>query len=41
MDINIEFTPDGMKIITVDGSQTVLVHLKLFAHKFESYFCKQ
>lgn len=39
-DINIEFTPDGIKIITVDGSQTVLVHLKLFANKFESYFCK-
>lgn len=39
-DINIEFTPDGMKISTIDGSLTVLVHLKLFAQKFESYFCK-
>ena len=40
-DINIEFTPDGMKIITVDGSQTVLVHLKLESKNFEHYYTKK
>ena len=39
-DANIEFTDTCMKIITMDPTQTILVHLKLEKDNFESYFCK-
>jgi len=39
-DANIEFTDNCMKIITMDPTQTILVHLKLEKDNFESYFCK-
>ena len=39
-DANIEFTDSCMKIITMDPTQTILVHLKLEKDNFESYFCK-
>ncbi len=39
-DVNIEFNEEGMKILNMDSSQTILVHLKLNANKFESYYCK-
>lgn len=38
-DSNITFQPDGMRIITMDKSQTVLVHLFLRAQNFEVYEC--
>ena len=38
-DANIEFTETAMKIITMDPTQTILVHLKLEGN-FESYYCK-
>ena len=38
-DANIEFTETAMKIITMDPTQTILVHLKLESN-FEHYFCK-
>ena len=39
-DVNIEFNEEGMKIITMDSTQTILVHLKLEAANFEYYYCK-
>ena len=39
-DVNIEFNDEGMKIITMDSTQTILVHLKLDAANFEHYYCK-
>ena len=39
-DANIEFSDSAMKIITMDPTQTILVHLKLEKDNFESYFCK-
>ena len=39
-DANIVFTNSGVKICAMDASQTVLVHLKLDADKFEEYYCK-
>ncbi len=39
-DVNIEFNEEGMKIITMDSTQTILVHLKLDAANFEYYYCK-
>jgi len=39
-DANIEFTDNSMKIITMDPTQTILVHLKLEKENFEYYHCK-
>lgn len=39
-DANIEFSDSAMKIITMDPTQTILVHLKLEKDNFESYYCK-
>lgn len=39
-DGNIEIDPTGIKIMTMDPSHTVLVHLKLEHSKFEKYYCE-
>jgi proliferating cell nuclear antigen len=36
---NIEFDETGIKILATDEAQTVLVHLKLHAERFEIYHC--
>lgn len=36
---NIVFDESGMKIVTMDESHTILVHLRLLAEKFEYYKC--
>ncbi len=41
IDANIEFTKEGIRIMKMDSSSTVLVHLKLNAENFESYMCAQ
>lgn len=38
-DANIELDSGGLKIMTMDPSHTVLVHLKLDSNKFEKYYC--
>ena len=40
LETNITFQPDGIRIINMDKSHTILVHLHLEASKFEHYFCK-
>ena len=40
VDINIVFTNDGVKIMEIDASQSVLVHLKLDRDKFQHYYCR-
>jgi len=40
LETNITFTKDGIKIINMDKSHTVLAHLALYADRFESYECK-
>jgi proliferating cell nuclear antigen len=40
-DANFECDETGIKMIAMDSSRTVLVHLKLQADKFESYMCKE
>ena len=37
----ISFTPDGLKIINMDKSHTILAHLSLNAKNFEHYECSQ
>lgn len=41
LETNITFEPDGMRIINMDKSHTILVHLFLEADKFEFYECKK
>ena len=40
-DANFEFDEHGLKLVTMDSSHTVLVHLRLNAENFEKYVCKQ
>ena len=41
MDVNLEFDETGMKIVAMDSTQVVLVHLKLNADRFETYACEK
>ena len=41
MDVNLEFDETGMKIIAMDNTHIVLIHLKLEAEKFEKYYCEK
>ena len=41
LETNIYLTPEGMKIINMDKSHTILVHLFLPAKNFEFYECKK
>jgi proliferating cell nuclear antigen len=41
LETNISFQPDGIRIINMDKSHTILVHLYLAASKFEFYECKK
>lgn len=40
-DANIEVSDTGLRIVAMDPSQTVLVHLKLNANSFETFVCKK
>jgi proliferating cell nuclear antigen len=40
-DGNLQFDETGIKVIAMDASHTVLVHLKLENKNFESYYCPQ
>ena len=40
LETNITFQPDGIRIVNMDKSHTILAHLFLDATKFESYICK-
>tara|TARA_B100001094_G_C18153829_1_gene785261 strand:+ start:853 stop:1653 length:801 start_codon:yes stop_codon:yes gene_type:complete len=40
-DANIEIDSSGIKIVAIDTSHTVLVHLKLDASNFEIFHCKE
>ena len=41
VDINIEFNESGIKIMEIDATQSVLVHLKLDANQFQVYNCNK
>jgi proliferating cell nuclear antigen len=41
LETNITFQPDGIRIINMDKSHTILVHLFLSAQNFEFYECKK
>jgi proliferating cell nuclear antigen len=39
-DANFEFDESGLKLVAMDSSHTVLVHLRLNAENFEKYHCE-
>ena len=41
MDVNLEIDKTGLKIIAMDNTHIVLIHLKLEADKFEEYHCEE
>jgi proliferating cell nuclear antigen len=41
LETNITFQPDGMRIINMDKSHTILAHLHLSSQNFEFYECKK
>jgi proliferating cell nuclear antigen len=41
METNISFTPQGMRLITMDKSHTILVNMNLLAENFELFECKK
>jgi proliferating cell nuclear antigen len=38
-DVNVYFTPTGIKILTLDTARVTLVHMNLGAENFEEYSC--
>lgn len=40
IETNISFQKDGMRIINMDKSNTIIAHLHLKAENFEKYYCK-
>lgn len=40
-DINVTFDETGMKVMAMDGSHVALIHMKLFAERFEYYYCSE
>lgn len=40
-DTCIEFDENGMRVVAMDSSHVVLVHMKLDASKFEHFYCKR
>ena len=40
-DANFEFDEHGLKLVTMDSSHTVLVHLRLNSENFEKYVCNK
>jgi proliferating cell nuclear antigen len=41
IETNMTFQPDGIRIINMDKSHTILVHMHLEASKFQEYECKK
>ena len=39
-DVNLMFSEEGLKVMAMDGSHVALIHLKLYADRFEYYYCK-
>ena len=40
-DTNITIDETGVKIMAMDGSHVALIHMKLFAERFEAFYCRE
>lgn len=41
IDVNLEFDETGLRVVALDNTHVVLVHMKLNADQFETYQCKR
>lgn len=40
-EVNMEIDSAGIKIMAMDGTRTILVHMRLYADRFDEFFCTQ
>jgi len=40
-EVNMEIDAAGIKIMAMDGTRTILVHMRLYADRFDEFFCTQ
>lgn len=40
-EVNLEIDNIGIKIMAMDGTHTILVHMRLYADRFDEFFCHQ
>jgi proliferating cell nuclear antigen len=40
-EVNVEVDSAGIKIIAMDGTHTILVHMRLYADRFDEFYCSQ
>ena len=40
-EVNMEIDSDGIKIIAMDGTHTILVHMRLYTDRFDEFYCTQ
>ena len=40
-EVNLEIDGSGIKIMAMDGTHTILVHMRLYADRFDTYHCTQ
>jgi proliferating cell nuclear antigen len=40
-EVNMEIDSQGIKIMAMDGTHTILVHMRLYADRFDEFFCTQ
>ena len=40
-EVNMEIDSAGIKIMAMDGTHTILVHMRLYADRFDEFFCAQ
>ena len=40
-EVNLEVDANGIKIMAMDGTHTILVHMRLYADRFDEFHCTQ
>ena len=40
-EVNLEVDAAGIKIMAMDGTHTILVHMRLYADRFDEFFCSE
>lgn len=40
-EVNLEVDANGIKIMAMDGTHTILVHMRLYADRFDEFFCSE
>ena len=40
-EVNLEVDSNGIKIMAMDGTHTILVHMRLYADRFDEFYCSE